>query len=639
MTNETPGGSPSKPSENAAEPVPVSLERGAALIRDLSAKLPDSPGVYRMLNNSAEVLYVGKARSLKRRVSSYAQAARLTNRLKRMVAETCAMEFIHTHTEVEALLLESNMIKKIRPRYNVLLKDDKSFPSICLTRNHDFPQLRKHRGQRNIEGDYYGPYASGNAVNKTFITLQRAFQLRNCSDSYFEQRKRPCLQYHIKRCSAPCVGYVTKEQYAEQVRQAKDLLVGRTSALQADLARAMQEHSEAMRFEEAAKIRDRIRALTALQADQRINLSGIDEADVIALARDKGKTCIQVFFFRNGQNMGNHSYFPSHGPDDPDDEVMAAFLMQFYDGKPTPAEMIVSHLPAEKDLVTEALRTRDEQPRKTTLVLPQRGDRRQAVDFALSNAADALKRYLIQRAGDTALMEGVAKLFDLDTPPQRIEVYDNSHIGGTGMVGAMIVAGPEGFMKNAYRKFNIKTAGAGDDYAMMREVIKRRFTRALDESIEGNDRNWPDLVLIDGGQGQLNAVMETLRALEIDSPDVTVVGIAKGEDRNAGRERFFRPDRPPFQLPVDDPVLHYLQRLRDEAHRFAIGAQRTKRAQQIGANPLDEVSGIGAKRKKALLLHFGSAKAVAQAGLSDLEKVDGISKAMARLIYGHFHET
>lgn len=614
------------------------LERGCQVIRDKAKILPDSPGVYRMLNDKGEVLYVGKARSLKKRVLSYATPARSVLRIQRMVSQTFDMEFIVTHTEVEALLLESNLIKKFRPRYNVILKDDKSYPYILLTSDHDFPHVEKHRGEKVKTGDYFGPFASTWAVNRAIHTLQRVFMLRNCSDSYFEARKRPCLQYHIKRCTGPCVDLVSKEQYAEQVAEAKSFLQGESTAIQARLATAMQAAAEARNFELAAKYRDRIRALTAVQTHQDINVEIEGDVDIIALARSENCVCIQIFFFRGGQNYGNRSFFPVHTEGEEAGEIMSSFIMQFYNTREAPAEIVLSHEPDELKLLESALSSRDFQPRRVYISVPSRGTRVRLTEFARRNAEEALQRHLTERKGDAALLEGVAKLFALDEPPRRIEVYDNSHISGTNMVGAMIVAGPEGFRKNAYRKFNIRSADKADDYGMMREVMTRRFGRAVEEGVERSGDEWPDLVLIDGGLGQLSTVGKALEEIGVAS-DVVFVGIAKGEDRNAGREQFFVPGREPFQLPFDDPVLQYLQRLRDEAHRFAIGAHRTRRTMQIGRSLLDDVPGIGAKRKKALLLHFGSAKGVQEAGLADLEKVEGISREVARKIYSYFHET
>ncbi len=615
-----------------------SLETGCALIKAQAQMLPDTPGVYRMINAKGDVLYVGKAKSLKKRVLNYTSPTRLIIRIQRMVAETAAMEFIHTHTEVEALLLEANLIKKFKPYYNILLKDDKSYPYILLTSNHEFPHVTKHRGAKEIKGDYYGPFASNWAVNRTISTLQRVFMLRNCTDSYFAQRKRPCLQYHIKRCTAPCVGYVSKEEYGEQVKEAKAFLSGQSSAIQGRLATAMQAASDRNDFETAAKYRDRIRALTAVQAHQDVNVTIEGDVDVIGVAQREGRVCVQVFFFRNGQNYGNRAIFPVHADGADTAEILTSFIMQFYDGKDAPREILISEKLPEQKLLETALASRTYQIDRVSIITPQRGLRVRLMEFVLRNAEDALQRHLTERKGDAVLLEGVGKLFGLDGPPKRVEVYDNSHISGTNMVGAMIVAGPEGFRKAAYRKFNIRQAQAADDYAMMREVMTRRFGRAVEEGVDREGVDWPDLVLIDGGLGQLNAVADCLAELGV-ADDVTLVGIAKGEDRNAGREKFFMAGRDVFQLPINDPILHYLQRLRDEAHRFVIGAHRTRRVGQISQSQLDEVPGIGAKRKKALLLHFGSAQAVKDAGLSDLEMVEGISTEVARKVYFYFHET
>lgn len=622
-----------KPEEN----VPVSLSRGAGVIREYVKNLPDAPGVYRMLNGKGDVLYVGKARSLNKRVSNYANPNKLGNRIRRMVSETVSMEFIHTHTEVEALLLESNLIKKYRPQFNVIFRDDKSYPFIFITGDHSFPQLGRHRGSQDKPGDYYGPFAGAGDVNRTLVALQRAFLLRNCTDSFFANRKRPCLQYHIKRCSAPCSAYVTREEYAAQVDDAKKFLGGKSQEIQARLAKSMQEASERMDFEIAAGIRDRIKALSAVQSRQDINMD-VEDSDVFAFFRREGITCIQVFFFRNGQNYGNRTFFPSHAQEVSESETFASFLAQFYEGRPAPPQILLN-IPVDDQLLLEqALSERAIQKRKSQIFVPERGDKKRVIDFAVRNAEDALQRHVIERKGDAKLLEGVAQLFDLPELPQRIEVYDNSHISGTNMVGAMIVAGPEGFRKGAYRKFNIREADKSDDYGMMREVIKRRFGRAVSENTDRQGDDWPDLVLIDGGLGQLNAVLEVVREMGIED-DLTIVGIAKGVDRNAGREKFFRAGRDMFQLPEKDPVLHYLQRLRDEAHRFAIGAHRTRRVGQIGVSVLDEIPGIGANRKRALLHYFGSAKAVQEAGLTDLEKVEGISKSVAKKIYSFFHES
>lgn len=607
------------------------LEKGAEIIRAFAQTLPNSPGVYRMLNDRGELLYVGKALALRKRVINYTQTDKLPLRLKRMVAETASMVFVHTHTEVEALLLEANLIKKLNPRYNILLKDGKSFPYILITGDHDFPQLVKHRGARSRKGKYFGPFASGHAVNWTVTTLQRVFMLRTCSDSVFAQRTRPCLQYHIKRCTAPCVQAVTKDEYAQQVRQAHDFLSGKSNAIQQEFAGRMQEASDRRDYEEAAVYRDRIKALTAIQARQDINVDGMDDADVVAIAQREGRSCVQVFFFRGGQNFGNRSFFPRHDADDKPEDVLSAFMAQFYADIPVPPQILISRGFDEIPLLERALNAREDVSRKVRISCPGRGTRRRLVDFVARNAQEALDRHLLERAGDQMLLEGVAKLFDMDEAPQRIEVYDNSHVSGTDMIGAFIVAGPEGFDKKSYRKFNIRKADAADDYGMMREVMSRRFARGLESE------SWPDLLLVDGGLGQLNAVMESLSDLGI-ADELAVVGIAKGADRNAGREKFFIPGRDMFQLPEHDPVLHYLQRLRDEAHRFAIGSHRARRSKKISASPLDSIPGIGAKRKKALLLHFGSAQEVARAGIDDLAKVDGISRSVAEKIYHFFHD-
>ncbi len=650
--------------ETALETPGGRIAAGAEAIRAALRTMPLAPGVYRMLDAKGDVLYVGKARSLKRRVVSYAHVEQLSTRLRRMVAETIRVEVVTTHTEVEALLLESNLIKKLRPRYNVLLRDDKSFPDILLTGDHPFPQIAKHRGSRSRPGKYFGPFASAGSVNRTIIALQRAFLIRNCADTVFSQRTRPCLQHQIKRCTAPCVGRVSAEDYGLQVADAEAFLSGRSRAVQGALVERMQAASDALDFESAALYRDRIRALTQIQAHQDINVAGIDEADVIAAHQAGGHTCIQVFFFRSGQNPGNYPYFPSHDRQMTVEEVLSAFVGQFYDNKTPPRLILVSHALAEHALLAEALSIRAE--RKVELLAPQRGDRRKLVEHALTNAREAHGRRLAESASQRQLLEGVARVFALPATPERIEIYDNSHIQGTNAIGAMVVAGPEGFVKGAYRKFNIRDpAAAGDDFAMMREVFTRRFARGLverglverglveraqeervqEESPQAElgtagepDRNrstWPDLVLIDGGAGQLSAAQSVMADLGVS--DVPLVAIAKGPDRDAGRERFFTADRPPISLEPRDPVLYFLQRLRDEAHRFAIGTHRAKRTKVMGQSPLDEVPGIGPRRKRALLHHFGSARAVARAGLADLESVPGINKTVARVVYDHFH--
>ena len=611
------------------------IATGAETIRGYLATLPGAPGVYRMLNKRGDALYVGKARNLKKRVANYTHPAKQPYRLQRMIAETVSMEFVTTHTEVEALLLEANLINQLRPRYNVLLRDDKSFPYILITGDHDFPQIVKHRGARKRKGNYFGPFATVGAVNRTITALQRAFLLRNCADTIFHTRSRPCLQYQIKRCSAPCVDRISTEDYKALVDQSRAFLAGRSTKVQEDLATQMQAASEELAFEQAAAIRDRIRALTQVQAHQDINLAGLDEADVVALHEEGGQACIQVFFFRAGRNYGNRAYFPSQTKGLDAADLIAAFLGQFYEKHPPPRQVILSHTPAQRNLIAEALTIRA--GRRVDLLVPKRGAKKRAVDHAATNARDALKRRMAESASHRRLMEDLANRLDLDGAPERIEIYDNSHIQGSNAVGGMVVSGLNGFEKNSYRKFNIKSKdAAGDDYAMMRETLTRRFTRALKEDPDRETGTWPDLVIIDGGRGQLTIAEEVFAELGVD--DVALLAIAKGPERNAGREHLYRTGRPPMMLEPRDPVLYFLQRLRDEAHRFAIGSHRARRAKNISASPLDEISGIGAKRKKALLLHFGSAQSVARAGLADLEAVEGISRGVAQKIYGHFHE-
>jgi len=624
--------------------------------------MPAGPGVYRMLDRRGDALYVGKARSLKSRVQNYSHPAGLSNRLRRMIAETAAMEVVVTQTEAEALLLECNLIKRLMPRYNVLLRDDKSFPFIHLTAAHEFPQLTKYRGARTNQGSYFGPFASAGSVNRTLVTLQKAFLLRSCSDSVFATRTRPCLLYQIKRCSAPCVGYIARQGYAALIEQAHAFLSGRSDDVQQRLAAEMQAAADALDFEAAALVRDRIRALSLVRGHQDIHVPGIVDADVIAAHQEGGQTCVQVFFFRGGQNWGNRAYFPSHDRQLPVEEVLTSFVGQFYDNRAKPPLVLLSHQLVEQDLVEEALSLAG--PR-VTLAVPQRGDKKRLVDRILATAREALGRRLADSASQRQLLDGVAAAFAIHGPLHRVEVYDNSHIQGTNPVGAMIVAGPEGLVKNAYRKFTIRgltlthpapRAGSplsrntgegaerseadeglagGDDYAMMREVLLRRFARAIKEDPERDRGTWPDLILIDGGQGQLNVARVVLDELGIAG--VAILGIAKGPDRNAGRERFFVPGRAPFSLDPRDPVLYFLQRLRDEAHRFAIGTHRAKRTKALGRSPLDEIGGVGVRRKQALLHHFGSARAVARAGLGELERVSGISKTVAKKIYDHFH--
>jgi excinuclease ABC subunit C len=614
-----------------------SFSRGAAIIGEQLKRLPNSPGVYRMLGRGGDILYVGKAKNLKKRVVAYTRPERLTLRIQRMVADTHQLEVVTTHTEVEALLLEANLIKKLLPRYNILLKDDKSFPYILITGDHDWAQIVKHRGARNRKGEYFGPFASAGAVNQTLAQLQRAFLLRSCSDSVFASRTRPCLLYQIKRCSAPCVGRVARDDYDQLVAEARAFLSGKSQQIQKALGTQMQNASDRLDFERAALFRDRIKALTSIQARQDINSPDIEDADVVALHQAGGNACLQVFFFRSGCNFGNRSFFPSHTAEESAEEVLAAFLAQFYEDKVPPREVLLSHPLASADQALIAAALAQRAGRKVQIAVPQRGDRRKLVQHAYDNAREALGRRLAESSAQAKLLQGVADLFQLETAPERIEVYDNSHISGSFAVGAMIVAGPEGFTKNAYRKFNIKGADVapGDDFAMMREVLTRRFRRAKDEAEQGERGNWPDLLLIDGGAGQFKVVRELMREMGIDG--VTLVSIAKGADRDAGRERFHVEGRAPFSLPPNDPVLYYLQRLRDEAHRFAIGTHRAKRSQAIGRSPLDDIDGVGAQRKKALLHHFGSARAVSEAGLADLQGVEGISSAMAKKIYDHFH--
>jgi len=604
-------------------------------VREKVKLLPHTPGVYQFLDAEGTILYVGKAKDLRHRVGSYFAKTHTDGKTNILVRKIVDLRVIHVPTEFEALLLENSLIKQHQPRYNILLRDDKSFSYLRISRGGDYPQLTKHRGARAPDADYFGPFASAGAVNRTLTALQRGFMLRNCTDSMFDSRTRPCLQHQIKRCTAPCVGRVTPAEYQAQVDGARAFLAGKSRDIQDTYVKQMLEASERLDFETAAALRDRVRALTAIQAHQDINAEGVlEDADVVAGYHTAGGACVQVFFFRAGRNNGNRAYFLSHDKQATPAEVLAAFIAQFYDDKTPPPLVMLSSEPAEAELLAEALSVRA--GRKVELTAPRRGDKRRIVEHAEVNAKEAWGRRQAESASQAKLLAGVAEVFGLEAPPKRIEVYDNSHVQGAHAVGGMIVAGPEGFIKNAYRKFNIKTKGAaGDDYAMMREVFTRRFERAVKEDPDRSGGSWPDLVLIDGGKGQLNAVREVLAELGID--DVPLVGIAKGPDRDAGRERFFMADREPFQMEPRDPVLYYLQRLRDEAHRFAIGTHRAKRAKAVGASPLDEAPGIGPRRKKALLLHFGSAREVARAGLADLEKVPGISGAVAKKIYEHFH--
>lgn len=612
----------------------ASVNTGHTVIQAALKGIDGSPGVYRMLDVQGAVLYVGKANNLKARVSSYARATGHSPRITRMIRDTASMMFLSTATETEALLLEQNLIKQLKPRYNVLLRDDKSFPNILLPSEHGFPALKKHRGAKKEKGDYFGPFASAGAVNRTLNQLQKVFLLRNCTDASFEGRTRPCLQYQIKRCAAPCVGYINEEDYGALVSDAKKFLRGRTTAVQESLAKEMQEAAAAHEFERAAALRDRLKALTFVQGTQAINPSGVAEADVVALHMESGQACIQVFFIRANQNWGNRDYYPRTGGAEAA-EVMQAFLGQFYDGKDAPRQILLSDAIEDADLLQEALTQKTE--RKVEILVPQRGEKKELVTGALRNARESLARKMSETATQAKLLKGIAEAFDLAEPPSRIEVYDNSHISGTNAVGGMIVAGAEGFLKSQYRKFNIKdeTLTPGDDFGMMKEVLNRRFKRLLKEDPDRESDAWPDLLLIDGGAGQVSAVRQIMRDLGVE--DVAMVGVAKGVDRDHGKEEFHRTGMRPFALQRGDPVLYFVQRLRDEAHRFAIGAHRAKRSKAVGATPLDDVPGVGAARKRALLAHFGSAKAVSRAALADLKAVEGVSDKLAETLYAYFH--
>jgi excinuclease ABC subunit C len=610
------------------------LEAGIAAIRNVWKTLPTKPGVYRMQDARGDVLYVGKARALKNRVSNYTQVDRLPNRLRRMVSQTRSMTIVTTGSEAEALLLEAQLIKRYRPAYNVLLRDDKSFPFILLRADHDFPRIQKHRGARRAKGNYYGPFASAGSVNQTINALQKLFLLRNCSDSFFNNRDRPCLLYQIKRCSAPCVDRISKENYEELVDDAKAFLSGKSTAVQSKLAAQMEAAAEALDFESAAIMRDRLKALTFIQGSQAVNAEGVGDADIFALAAKNGVMCIQAFFIRGGQNWGHRSFFPVHTAEVPEDEVLASFMVQFYEDVPPPRTILVDRLPAEDALLAGALA--EKAGGKVSISVPQRGDRVRLINQAVRNAAEALDRRQAESTTQGKLLQEVADLFELTEPPQRIEVYDNSHIQGTNALGAMIVAGPEGYVKGQYRKWNIKQAATDNDYAMMREVMERRFGRAQEEDPDRSKGDWPDLLLIDGGKGQVSAVKSVLDALGID--DVPFIGIAKGPDHGReGREIFHFPDGREFTLPINAPVMFYLQRLRDEVHRFAIGAHRAKRSKAITTSPLDEVPGVGPARKKALLLHFGTARAVRDASLEDMMRAPGVSAAVAQTVYDFYH--
>jgi len=625
---------PQLPGNMADAAGPQGGARGHDCVQSYLKTLDGSPGVYRMLDAESRVLYVGKARNLRARVSNYARPSGHSRRIERMISETASMMFLTTRTETEALLLEQNLIKQLKPRYNVLLRDDKSFPNILVTKDHPFPQIRKHRGRKSVRGSYYGPFASAGAVNRSLNQLQKAFLLRTCTDQTFETRTRPCLLYQIKRCAAPCTGEIDRDGYAALVADAERFLSGKSTRMQADLAAQMQAAADAMEFERAAALRDRIRALTQVQTTQGINPRGVAEADVIALHMEGGQACVQVFFIRANQNWGNRDFYPRTGSGADAAEVLEAFLGQFYAEKPPPRLILLSNGIDDEDLMTDALSQKA--GRKVDIAVPRRGEKAELVEGAARNARESLARKMAESATQTKLLAGLAAAFDLPAPPRRIEVYDNSHIQGTDAVGAMIVAGPDGLMKNAYRKFNIKGADLtpGDDFGMMKEVLTRRFERLMKEDPDRHTENWPDLLLIDGGAGQVSAVAGIMADLGVD--DIPMVGVAKGIDRDAGKEEFHRPGARPFALRHNDPVLYLVQRLRDEAHRFAIGAHRAKRAKAVGATPLDDVPGVGAGRKRALLAHFGSAKAVSRASLADLKAVDGISDALAETIHDFF---
>jgi excinuclease ABC subunit C len=638
------------------EALPGTLKAGRTAILSFAKLAPSAPGVYRMIDAKGNVLYVGKAKNIRKRVANYARPTAYDARIARMVAATVTLEFVTTKTETEALLLEANLIKRLRPRFNVLLRDDKSFPYIMITSDHWAAQILKHRGARTRPGRYYGPFASAGAVNRTLNTLERAFLLRSCTDAFFESRTRPCLLHQIKRCSAPCTGEIDFPGYSELVKQANDFLSGRSSAVQKRLAVEMDKASARLDFEHAAMYRDRLSALSAIQAHQGINPRTIEEADVFAAHQAGGFTCVEVFFFRTGQNWGNRAYFPRADRALAPGEVLSAFLAQFYDDKPPPRLILVSHDFDDRGLLAEALCTKA--GHRIEISLPKRGERKDLVQHALANAREALGRRLADTSSQQRLLKALTETFGLPRAPRRVEVYDNSHIAGTNAVGAMVVAGPEGFRKNQYRKFNIRSAelNPGDDYGMMREVLQRRFKRLLaeaprlsiddalaaeqsgvvDDEEQANEQIWPDLVLVDGGQGQLNAATETLTELGVT--DVPLVAIAKGPDRDAGRETFFVAGKSPFKLPPRDPVLYFVERLRDEAHRFAVGSHRTRRKKDIREAGLQEIPGIGPTRKRALLRHFGTVKAIERASLPDLSQVPGINAETARKIYEFFHE-
>jgi len=613
---------------------PPKTPRGVAVIEAVLATLPASPGVYRMLDAKGDALYVGKARSLKKRVSAYTQLNRLPERLRRMVMDTDTMEIVTTHTEAEALLLEANLIKRLKPRYNIVLRDDKSYPWLMLTEDHAFPRITKHRGTHK-GGSTWGPFASAWAVNQTVTAMERVFLLRSCADTVFANRSRPCLLHQIKRCSAPCVGRIEAEEYSKLVSQARAFLTGKVATVQRELSAEMEAAAENLEYERAAALRDRIRGLTHVQGSGIINPASLSDADIVAVWQAAGQSCVQVFFVRGGRNNGNRAHFPMHGKTDEPGDILAAFLAQFYDDKPPPPLILTNHDMPEAGLIADALSLKA--GRRVEIAVPQRGEKHAVVEHASTNAREALERKLAESAGTNKLLEAVAALFDLPATPARIEIYDNSHIMGQAPYGVMVVAGPDGFARNAYRKYAIRGPVApGDDFAMMREVLTRRFTRGQREQAEGApSSDWPDMLLIDGGAGQYSAVRGVLDDLGVT--DVLLVAISKGPDRDAGREWFHTAGRPPFQLPPRDPVLYYLQRLRDEAHRFAISTHRAGRSKALVTSELDEIPGIGAARKRALLNHFGSARGVKQAGLEDLQVAPGISKEIAKRVYAFFH--
>jgi len=624
------------------EPIPDEATplKAADLIRDEARRAPDKPGVYRMYGEDGTCLYVGKARSIKKRILQYAQGRFHTQRIGLMVSLTRSMELVVTASETEALLLESNFIKKLKPRFNVVLRDDKSFAELMIRRDHRAPQVRKHRGAHTIKGDYFGPFASTWAVNRTLTTLQKAFLLRSCSDSVYETRTRPCMLHQIKRCSAPCTGLISLGDYEGLVDEAEAFLRGKSRAVIGRLSKEMQAASDDMDFEQAARVRDRIRALSAISMENSVSAEGVAEADVFALHSDGGQACVQVFFYRGGQNWGGRAYFPRVDKTDTDPEILAAFLGQFYEDKPVPRQILSNVTPHEKELLEEAFSMKakiNDGRRVVSIEKPVRGDRKALVDHALTNAREALGRKMAESSAQGKILDEVCEAFGLDSRPERIEIYDNAHISGTNAVGGMVVAGPEGFRKNQYRKFNIRGEDLtpGDDYGMMREVMRRRFSRLVKEEDEGEEVERPDLLLIDGGAGQLAEVQAVLADLGLD--DILAVGVAKGPDRDAGKEHFFMPGKAPFMMPLKSPALYYIQRLRDEAHRFANGAHAKRRSMDIKKNPLDEIEGVGPGRKKALLHAFGSAKGVGRASVSDLVKVEGVNQALAERIHGFFH--